>query len=587
MSSIHNTLINPNVVVSTINSYTGTIGAGATWNSAGLGESVINYDALQVYLVCDEPCTIYVDQGSDGISEWGIIDSYTRTANQNTARTFASVAPYYRIRIKNNSPTTPANVILLSAMSPTMSVLPRALAEQGGLRTTMDQYIEADTNNSSTADILAGATFTGTAKSTLGVAGIQVTIKTNQNCTIYVDQSPDGTNWDITDTYNYYYIFGGDGWTIQSQSSYVRVRVKNLNASVSATNVRLQTALCPIVEALPRSLSAEGNLKVGVYEIENDLGYKVGISPMGDMRVEGHTRLVGSSFGETLDTNFWTTPTIVGTGAATVTNGVVTLTTGTGGASGNSVIVQSVRSARYIGGYPNYYRGQIQCPTIVGSNIRRWGAFGTTDGFFFQYDGSLLSVVCRKGSSDVNKIDSGSFNGKLGNIYTLDTSVHTYEIYWTNKSVCFEIDGVDIHVFTGSADVLSNTLSLPVGLQSTNSGVQANANNLLSRSSTIHRMGPLQTQNIYKNITTGTTTVCKYSQGRLNKIILNNTDTTAGNITIYDNTSAAGTLIGTLRIPAVGNQHSAFPTTVHYDCPFFNGLTIVTSAATDITVIYE
>jgi hypothetical protein len=62
------------------------------------------------------------------------------------------------------------------------------------------QDVIADTGNSSVANLNAGATFTGVGKTTLGVAGIQVSIKTDQNCTIYVDQSPDNSNWDIIDT---------------------------------------------------------------------------------------------------------------------------------------------------------------------------------------------------------------------------------------------------------------------------------------------------------------------------------------------------------------------------------------------------
>ncbi|MFA5300471.1 MAG: hypothetical protein WC389_19975, partial [Lutibacter sp.] len=111
----------------------------------------------------------------------------------------------------------------------------------------VQQSVTIDANNSSNANVNAGNTFTGTATSTLGVVGIQVTLKTDQDCTVYVDQSPtDGITpyWDITDTYNYVSSLGGASWTVQAVNSYVRVRVTNISA-LNTTYFRLQTVLCP------------------------------------------------------------------------------------------------------------------------------------------------------------------------------------------------------------------------------------------------------------------------------------------------------------------------------------------------------
>lgn len=87
-------------------------------------------------------------------------------------------------------------------------------------------------------------------------------------------------------------------------------------------------------------------------------------------------------------------------------------------------------------------------------------------------------------------------------------------------------------------------------------------------------MGPLNAT----NITTATTTVVKSGIGRLKAIVVNTT--AVGTITIYDNTSAAGTKIGIL-------QASVLPGTFTYECRFQTGLTILTGAASDITVIWE
>lgn len=86
----------------------------------------------------------------------------------------------------------------------------------------------------------------------------------------------------------------------------------------------------------------------------------------------------------------------------------------------------------------------------------------------------------------------------------------------------------------------------------------------------------------YKNITTDATTVVKAGPGLLHTISIN-TPLATTTITIYDNTAASGTKIGTYTIAA-----SPQPSSVTYDVNFLIGLTIVTgTASSDITVSYR
>ncbi len=81
-----------------------------------------------------------------------------------------------------------------------------------------------------------------------------------------------------------------------------------------------------------------------------------------------------------------------------------------------------------------------------------------------------------------------------------------------------------------------------------------------------------------------TTTAVKAGAGTLHSIVINKTAAT-GVITIYDNTSATGTLIGTITMPAAVLASQIVLT---YDVSFTTGLTIVTAtAAQDITVTYR
>lgn len=87
----------------------------------------------------------------------------------------------------------------------------------------------------------------------------------------------------------------------------------------------------------------------------------------------------------------------------------------------------------------------------------------------------------------------------------------------------------------------------------------------------------------YQNITLAapTTTTVKSTPGLLHTVCVN-TPAATGTITIYDNTAASGTKIGT--ITSFASTPKCFP----YDVNFYTGLTIVTAtAAQDITVSFR
>lgn len=87
----------------------------------------------------------------------------------------------------------------------------------------------------------------------------------------------------------------------------------------------------------------------------------------------------------------------------------------------------------------------------------------------------------------------------------------------------------------------------------------------------------------FLNIAGAATTTVKSGAGILSKIIINKPIAT-GVITIYDNTAGSGTKIGTITNPAALVQQQV---PISYGLAFATGLTIVTSAADDITVIYR
>lgn len=85
----------------------------------------------------------------------------------------------------------------------------------------------------------------------------------------------------------------------------------------------------------------------------------------------------------------------------------------------------------------------------------------------------------------------------------------------------------------------------------------------------------------YQNITTDTTTVVKTTPGLLHSICVN-TPAATGTVTIYDNTAASGTKIGTI------TSYASVPKCFIYDVNFYTGLTVVTGTATpDVTVSFR
>jgi hypothetical protein len=304
-------------------------------------------------------------------------------------------------------------------------------------------------------------------------------------------------------------------------------------------------------------------------------GFAVENTPMGEQRVVIPTRLVGATFnGATADPNFWT-PTIANSATVAQANNQIVLDCGTNAAG--SITYTSVRTARYVGGSSMRYRSQVQLgDTGIADNSRKWGVRNaTTDGAYFELDGTTMYIVTLKGSTPT-RVASASWNTST-TVPTL-TDCNTYEIYWTNKKVYFSINDVLVHVVTANAATWSATCNFQVFQANTNAGNTA-SKTMSVRVASIYILGSFQTAPIYKNIAGATVgTVLKYGPGVLHKVILN---TTGGTSTVlYDNVSAGAPAIATVLTGAV--------TSLSYDVPFSTGLTVVqVGAACDITYIYE
>lgn len=452
----------------------------------------------------------------------------------------------------------------------------------------VEQGVVVSNLNSSNSNISGLSWYSGLADSTLGVNSIQVVFTCNRNCTIYVDQSSDGTNWEISgDAFSYYYSKGGQSWTIQAVGTYFRTRVYNTSSSATTT-FRLSSIMCPWAEPVPRKLSNEGNFKVGVYEIENDYGLKVGISPMSELRTTPHYKLIGSNFSNNFDTNYWAKINISGTGQADVGSGHMIIFNGT--TQNSSMLVTSFRSARYMAGSANYFRGVVRCPSGVipsGTIDKRWGAYLPSDGFYFEQNTSGLALVCRKLGSDSNRVFNGQFNGIFGSEYTLDENVHTYEIIYTNSKAYFTIDGDLLHTFTGSTSPLTTTLNLKCSAEVVAGGNCQTNNTLNIRTMSISRLGEATSRPIYKNINSLGSGVLKDGPGTIDTIVFASKGGNNNYLSLFDSISTAtGILYGPLDTSTILTNEISFG---GQGLDFYSGLyyQLAGSTTANLTIIYE
>ncbi len=442
--------------------------------------------------------------------------------------------------------------------------------------------------SSSTANLNAGATFTGTSASSVGWGSIIVNLKSDRDCTIYIEQNEDGSNWDVSDTYAYYANIDNFSVLARVVMDNFRVRVTNISPS-NTTYFRLVAELHPTGEVLPQTLDARGALKVGVKSLQDEFGFQGSFTPMNDLKVAEAYRLVGVPFGAANDANFWTLSNS-GTGSATsVSGGIATLTSGTTN-SGYGQIA-SVRLARFVFAHPHLFRALVRLPDATElNNTRRWGAFTVStntpqNGFYFSVgDTGALSVNAVTGGTPTT-VTSGDFNGLLKE-YVVDTNMHAYHIVYFQAAAHFYVDGVLIHTMLPTTAPLTGTLHLPITATSVNSGSGTESAVLELWAATILRLGRDLTNPTSYAFAAATTTgiTLKTGPGVLHGVTIGDGQNNAV-VTLYDSTAGSGTIIGSWRIP----NSSIIPVNMTgLDMPFYTGLTLVVSTATaGCSIIYE
>ena len=114
----------------------------------------------------------------------------------------------------------------------------------------------------------------------------------------------------------------------------------------------------------------------------------------------------------------------------------------------------------------------------------------------------------------------------------------------------------------------------PTGVLDANSNVGTTLATTLAGEDVVNDVQKVETRGSSVNILTATTTTIKSAPGHVNHLIA--VGGTMGNVTIYDNTAASGTVLFGPATPTAGGVIVA-------DIEFSVGLTVVTAAATAIS----
>jgi hypothetical protein len=171
---------------------------------------------------------------------------------ENSSYQFLGMGPNTHLRIRAAqyvSGTVNIRITLSDSPAPILT----AIAQ-------VQQNVVESVYNSSVANLAVGAAFTGIAESTLGVAAIRVMVKASQLVRLALQQSADGTNWDVEDDLECLPT-DGDSHVFQVAASYFRVVVTNVGYATT-TYLRVLATLCPILEVMPRTLTPHGHLRI-------------------------------------------------------------------------------------------------------------------------------------------------------------------------------------------------------------------------------------------------------------------------------------------------------------------------------------
>jgi hypothetical protein len=441
-------------------------------------------------------------------------------------------------------------------------------------------------SNSSSENLGVGGSFTGPAVSTSGAGTILVMLNSDQNCSVIVQQSDDGVNWDLEDKYTYTNYIDNFSQPVDVHAGFFRVIIENQGA-LATTIFRLSCRIKPISSVLPRSLCPEsGCLKTVVRGLSDQHGFPVENTPTGEQRVASLSLLVGAPFeGDSLDTKFWNNVDVNG-GSVTVGDGTATIKTGV--TADGAEIFWSARRSQYIPGSSCRFRAVVQYTDAgdVDNKVRFGIAYGSsmpavTDAAFLVFQDGIFKIHLYSGGI---LTEITSFNGSLGTSFFPGVEMKSYEIYFNVNAVYFTVDESLLHTYKPINGRWSGTSEFFIYADNINTNGHAVNHEFLIHSAGINRFGKFEAQHVSDS--QQGTIASKLLKSGVGVLVSLSVSGVANNsvITLYDNTDSSGDILWTSG--AMGAQATPFDVNIN-NIPFNIGLTLsITGANSNVTTVY-
>ncbi len=307
------------------------------------------------------------------------------------------------------------------------------------------------------------------------------------------------------------------------------------------------------------------------------------IAPNGSTNVAEVVRLVGGNFvaGQPLISHLWT-ENLINSATTSVTDGELIMSTGT--VADGEVRVQTFRKARFITATYNLSHQAVSTPNRSNTDVmRRWGCFNpddaSQDGVFWENDSGAIKIVRMKNNVRVEVVEEVDFNGQ--DPFVFDDDVSIYEIIYNAGTIFFTQNRKLIHKMQALSDAAYGTPHLKVGHLVQNINGNTTGNTMITRGSSISRIGANSAIPDFFNITTPGTHLIKNTPGRLHRVIIGDHGMGATNLTIFNSTAGSGETISKLDMTEVQGVSE-------FNVEFDTGLTIVANGnGIDITIIFD
>jgi hypothetical protein len=271
----------------------------------------------------------------------------------------------------------------------------------------------------------------------------------------------------------------------------------------------------------------------------------------------------------------------VGSGAATQGQGELRLRTGA--TPDSRARVTSSRVVRRRAGATQWYISVWRAPVLPSAGtVIRWGMYDDNNGFFFELRPDGLYCGTRKAGVDT-VVAPADQNGPLlaGEIDL--TRFNQFNLFYGGLSCRWQVNGRVLHSIGAGVptSALTESLNLPMRAEVVNSGGSTADVSLYGRGVSFHRVSPSEVIPSYRFINTAATTVVAEGAATLRRIIFS-PNGAGGILTVYDNTAASGAIVTALVLPASGPVQS-----VDYGLEVENGLTVVTTINSNVTVVFD